>query len=38
MVRLAKITKNRLGAPVWAHMLYIFHWVLQEEVNGWRNF
>ena len=22
MVRLAKITKNRLGAPVWAHILY----------------
>ena len=23
MVRLAKITKNRLGAPVWAHILYL---------------
>ena len=22
MVRLAKITKNCLGAPVWAHILY----------------
>ena len=24
MVRLAKITKNHLGAPVWAHILYHF--------------